>query len=935
VFYLERKKNIKKGKQPIKTLDVFITNNIKKISEMLNKTHILLLLTFLWFNTSNVNSQICLGQDITVCVGTPVTITNCGLPGGGGASTAIVLTNPSQVNLTDDSWSGIVPIGFNFSIYNNSYTQCIIGSNGLLSFNTASANGYCAWALGGVGALPTAAYPTALNSAMICHSDLNPGAGGNIYYQTLGTAPNRIFVVLYANTPTFGSTDCNYMATILRETSNQIDYQIAVKPAITTWNGGLAIQGAQNTAGNVAHTTAGRNNTQWTANQDGKRMTPTTPANTGAYVVSTIPYQLVFNSTANQNWANTLGQAFPYNAGVLNIPSAQAGPVGYFLSVNGNGCSGAIGAASDTSWVTGVSSAVGASSTPDICSSGAGTVTATPLAGSPVFTYSWPALGANTQTVTGVSGGNYVVNMIDGMGCPSSTIVNVGDTPANFQGSFTLVSCPGGADGTATAVMVPMLGNITYLWNDPAAQTTSTAVGLAAGQYTCTITSDIGCQGNVVVNVTEIPGMIGNITDNQDVTCNSGNDGIIEVMITQGTAPYTYIWDNSTSISNTATDLMVGPHMITVTDQKGCVITINDVLNEPAPLTITFITPVTQICPEDDILLSTAGAGGSSAYTFTWFENGTQIGTGTSITVDPTTTNTQYCVELSEVCGSPTTQECTTVNFPTPIQPMALPDEFEKCVPDTFFFQNTSTNGDEIATTYWEFGDNPTHNLISNGKSSVSHYYDIVGTYSITMVTTSIYGCVYSDTIKNLIDVKPVPVANFSFTNNPATIFETNVIMQNASSTDVIYWSWYSPGSIPVTSSAENPSFSFPEGVVGTYPVTLTVETALGCTDTIQYIMSVIEDIIFYAPNAFTPDGDERNQTWKPVIDGIDIYAFELLIFNRWGEVIWENHDPNQGWDGTYNGRLVPNGSYQWIARVKKPQNDGKETFTGNINLLR
>ncbi|MDP5099511.1 MAG: gliding motility-associated C-terminal domain-containing protein [Crocinitomicaceae bacterium] len=902
---------------------------------MLKKSHILLLVTFLGFNFSNVEAQICLGEDLTVCVGTPVTITNCGLLGGGGASTAVILNNPTQVNLSDDSWSGVIPIGFNFSFYNNIYNQCLIGSNGLLSFNTANANGYCAWALGGVGALPTGGFATTFNSAMICMSDLNPGTGGNIFYQTIGTAPNRIFVVLYENTPTFGTQDCNYMATILRETSNQIDYHIATKQMVPTWNGGLAIQGAENNAGNVAHITPGRNNTQWTAFQDAKRMTPTAPGNTSAYQISTIPYQLVFNSTANQNWANTLGQTFPYNAGVLNIPSAQAGTVGYYLSVNGNGCSGAIGAASDTSWITGVSSAVGASSTPDICSSGAGTVTATALAGSPPFTFTWPALGANTQTVTGVSGGNYVVNMTDGMGCPSTAIVNVGDTPATFQGSFTLVSCPGGNDGTATAQMTPMLGNLTYQWDDPAGQTTQTAVGLTAGQYTCTVTSDIGCQGTLVVNVTEIPGMIGNITDLSNVTCNSGNDGMLEVTVTQGTAPYSYVWDNSSSTTNIANDLMVGPHMVTVTDNKGCVIVVNDVLTEPAALVITFITPVTQICPEDDILLSATGTGGSSPYTFTWFENGTQIGTGTSITVDPATTNTQYCVELSEVCGSPTTQECTTINFPTPIVPMALPDEFEKCVPDTFFFLNTSVNGGEIATTYWEFGDDPTHNLISNGKDSVSHYYDIVGTYSITMVTTSIYGCVYSDTIKDLIDVKPVPVANFSFSNNPATYFETNVVLQDASSNDVIYWSWYSPGSVPMTSNTENASFTFPEGVVGSYPVTLTVETALGCVDTIQYIMTVVEDILFYAPNAFTPDGDEHNQTWKPIINGIDIYAFELLIFNRWGEVIWENHDPNQGWDGTYNGKLVPAGSYAWVARVKKPQNDGKETFSGNINLLR
>src|SRR5690606_23966785 len=102
-----------------------------------------------------------------------------------------------------------------------------------------------------------------------------------------------------------------------------------------------------------------------------------------------------------------------------------------------------------------------------------------------------------------------------------------------------------------------------------------------------------------------------------------------------------------------------------------------------------------------------------------------------------------YCVELSEECGSPTDQECTMIYFPTPIVPMAEPDETEKCVPATFEFFNTSSNGGEIATTFWEFGDNPTHNAMVAGNDSTSHYFSQAGLQTITMTITSIYGCVY------------------------------------------------------------------------------------------------------------------------------------------------------------------------------------------------
>ena len=275
------------------------------------------------------------------------------------------------------------------------------------------------------------------------------------------------------------------------------------------------------------------------------------------------------------------------------------------------------------------------------------------------------------------------------------------------------------------------------------------------------------------------------------------------------------------------------------------------------------------------------------------------------------------------------------IYFPTPIEPLAIPDEIEKCVPDTFYFQNVSTNPTEIATTFWEFGDNISHTIMETGDDSTSHYYNQVGFHTITMTVTSIFGCIYVDTLENLIEVLDSPTADFNFSSNPTTIFETGIHLQDKSSYNVVDWQWFSPGSTPTTSTLTNPSFMFPDGEVGTYPITLIVTTDRGCIDTTTYYLNVIEDILFFAPNAFTPDGNELNQLWKPIITGIDIYSYELLIFNRWGEIIWESHDPDQGWDGTYKGKVQPNNTYVWKATVKSPYSDERKVFTGSMSILK
>ncbi|MDA7762566.1 gliding motility-associated C-terminal domain-containing protein [Crocinitomicaceae bacterium] len=888
---------------------------------------------FCIFISNCVCSQqtICLGDDLTVCSGA-INIENC--PGGPNITTGINLNAPTVIpTLTDDSFSGPVPIGFDFTFYGNVFTQCTIGSNGIISFNMGNANGYCPWALGGVGMLPSAGTAATLNAIMPSYQDMNPSAAvspnGNIQYQTIGNAPNRKLVILYREIGAFscGITECNYTGVILYETSNNIEVHIGKKTVCATWNGGLAIQGIQNANGSTAHITPGRNNTVWLANNDAHRWEYQGGNN---YNITPIPYVQITGTGSSLVWNNTLGNTSPYNNGTLNITNVPPGTTGYFLT--SSACGTALGSVSDTSWITTASPEVLTSSTPDACSQSVGSVSASPGPGSPPpYTYSWPALGQVTQTVNNVAAGTYTVNMTDGNGCTTNASITVGDSPATFTSSFTPVSCAAGSDGTATAVMTPPDGTETFLWSD--GQTTATAVGLSAGTHTCEISAGSGCNGTVTVVVDEIPSIILTIEDQNDALCNSLNNGMIMVDVTQGSSPYSYSWDQSNSTDSVANDLFAGTHTVTVTDFNGCSDQISLTIGEPESLSITNLTPDSVVCSEAFIDIEATGNGGSSPYIYTWTENGNSLDIGQTITVNPSGNNTIYCLTLSEECGSPTVSECLTVTFPDPINPQINPDIPVQCLPGEFIFSNTSSNAGEIFTTEYIFSSGDV--LLANGDEDVQLTLPNPGVYDLNVNVISNYGCLYTGEFNNIVEVTSLPTANFNISQNPVTWFETEIQTSETSLGNVVDYNWVSPGSSSLINNGGSALISYPEGVTGTYPITLIVTTNEGCSDSITLEIEVVPDVIFYAPNTFTPDDDEHNQTWAIVIEGIDKLNFNLEIYNRWGETVWKSRDIRAEWDGTFGGKVVPEGTYIWTASYKEKNNDGKKIYSGYINVIR
>jgi len=112
-----------------------------------------------------------------------------------------------------------------------------------------------------------------------------------------------------------------------------------------------------------------------------------------------------------------------------------------------------------------------------------------------------------------------------------------------------------------------------------------------------------------------------------------------------------------------------------------------------------------------------------------------------------------------------------------------------------------------------------------------------------------------------------------------------------------------------------------------------------GCVSNQQETVITVENCpeeLIYVPNSFTPDGDEHNNLWSPILtSGFDPYNYTLIVVNRWGEVIFESHNHLEGWDGTYHYQLVPAGIYNWVMTISAVGFDYRKIISGSVNVLR
>lgn len=261
-------------------------------------------------------------------------------------------------------------------------------------------------------------------------------------------------------------------------------------------------------------------------------------------------------------------------------------------------------------------------------------------------------------------------------------------------------------------------------------------------------------------------------------------------------------------------------------------------------------------------------------------------------------------------------------------EPTFYADSIQGCEPMTVTFVNTTIGNFSNCT--WSYGDGSGW----TGCDSAINVYDYGGTYDVSLQTTSINGCVGTTTYYDYIYVESNPDASFIPSLYSVINLEPDVTFDNTTTGAVNYLWDFGDGS-PTTTDM-NPSHSFPDNATTGYEVMLYAYSPIGCVDSTMTVIEVKEVIIFYIPNTFTPDDDEFNQFFQPVFtSGFDPYDFNLKIYNRWGQIVFESNDAEFGWNGTYGGELVPDGSYTWKIEFKSISNDERFIETGHVNVLK
>lgn len=263
----------------------------------------------------------------------------------------------------------------------------------------------------------------------------------------------------------------------------------------------------------------------------------------------------------------------------------------------------------------------------------------------------------------------------------------------------------------------------------------------------------------------------------------------------------------------------------------------------------------------------------------------------------------------------------------TPIVDISIQQE-DVCSPS--FVQFIVQSDQSLQNCKYDFGNGQ---LLLGCNDVQNRVFITPEVYGFVYTAQSLQGCDVSIIVDSAFLVASLPLAAFTVENPNLTTDDRVVRLDNLSENAVAY-DWYFGMGLPGSTDFE-PAYEFP-AVEAIYEIRLVAISEYNCVDTAYAQVRMSDGLIYYIPNSFTPDGDEFNQTFKPIITaGIDVYSYVFEVYNRWGEIIFESHDLEIGWDGTYAGDVCQSGVYTWTIRAKRLTTDDKITLAGHVNLLR
>jgi gliding motility-associated-like protein len=459
--------------------------------------------------------------------------------------------------------------------------------------------------------------------------------------------------------------------------------------------------------------------------------------------------------------------------------------------------------------------AASANSTPAGCTSSTGSATTTASGGTGTLTYSWAPSGGTAATATGLAPGTYTCTITDANGCTTtaSTIVGTSTAPsATLQSQIDPV-CNGGNTGTATVNATGGTPGYTYAWS-PSGGTNATGTGLAAGNYTCTITDAGGCTTTQFVTITE-PAAITASASATPTGCNVST-GTATVIASGGTGTLLYSWAPTGGNAASTTNLAAGNYTVTITDDNGCTMTASASVSSVGGPVVSVQSSSDVTCFGGTNGTGTVSATGNSPFTYAWSPSGGNAATATGLAAGT------YSVSVVDANNCVTIQ---TVTITEPAQLISTPTSTAATC------GNSNGTADAVASG----GTGPYTYLWSNSQTAATASSLAGGSYSVTV--TDANGCTTTSTVVVANTGAPV-VALQSSSNISCFGGTTGAATVNVTGGSAPYTYAWSPSGGTAASATGLGAGTYTvtvtgsDGCVQTQTVTLTQPTAIAMTGT-------------------------------------------------------------------------------------------------------
>ena len=510
--------------------------------------------------------------------------------------------------------------------------------------------------------------------------------------------------------------------------------------------------------------------------------------------------------------------------------------------------------------------------------------------GNAPYTFDWFFQGgliSNNQNISNLGAGAYNLTVTDNNNCYRDFNVTLVE-PNEFLASAISydVSCFQENDGSIASSFFGGTSPYTSFLMDDAQQLLSSndsVFNLSSSQYYLYGQDNNGCYSDTIILSVQEPSPI-NITVNNvtDLICNNVPDGSISVDAIGGTGALSYQWvgpNNFIESGQSINQLFAGNYTLSVTDDNNCVETSLLTLNEPSEININASNITYIKCKGTNtgsIVLNCNG--GTPPYSYNW--SGDNGFNSNSSQIDSLFEGI-YDVQVFDNNG------CSKTSSFNVYEPDSI---LQYTIATTLSCLNENTGSVSLNIS----GGVPPYNLDWLGEDPLN-----IGVGEYNVIVTDDADCIVENGY--VIDTLPLPEPSFVI-DSVVKVGELIEIL-NTSQFDV---SWYWEFGDNSYSYDENPTTQF--GTEGSYKIELTTYNTYGCSDTASTTVFAANDLLLFIPNTFTPNTDNKNESYK--VSVLNHRIFEISIYNRFSELLFSSDDINKGWDGTYKGREVQDGTY-------------------------